>query len=69
VSVNARDAAEALPVSALRAADYERLAELALRAGEWEVLARVAHDRALIAEAQASRSNVTSLLVERRRRA
>jgi integrase len=65
---NARDAAERLPVSGLTEADYARLAELALAAREWELLSRVASDRALLEASRATQSNVTSLLVERRKR-
>jgi hypothetical protein len=57
-----------LPVSGLTEADYARLAELALAAREWELLSRVASDRALLEASRATQSNVTSLLVERRKR-
>jgi hypothetical protein len=63
-----QDAAARLPVSVLTEQDYARLAELALAAREWELLSRVARDRALIEESRETRSNVTSLLVERRKR-
>jgi len=67
-NANARDAAEALPISVLTEADYARLAALALAANEWELLSRVARDRALLEASRVTQSNVTPLLVERRKR-
>lgn len=63
-----QDDAGRLPVSALTEADYARLVELTLAAREPDLLSRVATDWALLKTSRETQSNVTSLLVERRRR-
>ena len=67
-NASAHDAANRLPVSGLTEADYARLVELVLEAREPELLSRVARDWALLARSRQTESNVTQLLVERRRR-
>jgi integrase len=68
VHSNPHEVGKPLPVSALTEADLALIAGWAVAAGACDVLSRVTTDWAIKKAANATQSNVTSLLVERRKR-